>query len=61
MPQFEGSDTQTIRVTKKGKKEYERLLSRYAPRIRKAAFIEELTENYEQSKKSQEKTKNEIQ
>jgi len=45
------SKTVTIRITEKGKREYDRLQKRYQARIRRAAFLEEVLEVYEQCQK----------
>lgn len=47
--------TETVlkRVTPKGAYDYERLRLRYSNRSRKYAFLEELCEEYEKSKRSQ--------
>lgn len=47
-----GYATTTIRVSQKGKEDYERLMGKYEPHCKSAEFIEIVLESYEKSKMS---------
>lgn len=56
MARPKGNPTTTIRVSEKGKEDYERLMRKHEPHCKSAEFIEIILKNYEETK-SQKETK----